>query len=125
MKNKEFDKELEVRTRQFGAAIILLSLDLFIKPEHKVIRYQLTKSGTSVGANFWEAKRSRSKSDFRHKIMICESEANETIFWLRLIEELKLVKKEPLQDALHEANELLEIFTSFSNKLNNTNIKCA
>jgi four helix bundle protein len=50
-----------------------------------VIKNQITKSGTSIGANYREANRARSKADFRNKIKICESEASETVYWLELI----------------------------------------
>ena len=78
MDNKEFAKELEKRTREFGVRIVRLSRALPNTPEGKVIRTQMTKSGTSIGANYREANRSRSKADFRNKIKICESEASET-----------------------------------------------
>jgi len=58
--------------------IIHLSRTLPTTPEARVIRTQITKSGTSVGANYREANRARSKADFRNKIKICESEASET-----------------------------------------------
>jgi len=76
--NKEFAKELEKRTRQFAARIICLSRTLPNTPEGKVIRTQFTKSGTSIGANYREANRTRSKADFKNRIKICESQASET-----------------------------------------------
>jgi len=78
MDNKEFAKELEKRTRRFAIRIIKLSAKLPDTPEARVVRYQITKAGTSIGANYREANRSRSKADFRSKIKICESEASET-----------------------------------------------
>ncbi len=57
-------------------------------PESEVIKYQLAKSGTSIGANYREANRSRSKADFANKIKICESEASETAYWLEIITDL-------------------------------------
>ena len=80
MVNKEFGKELESRTRKFALRIIRLSTSLPNTPESKVIKYQITKSGTSIGANYREANRSRSKADFVNKIKICESEASETVY---------------------------------------------
>ena len=68
MENKEFSKRLEIRTKGFAIQIIKLSSALPITPEAKVIRNQITKSGTSIGANYREANRSISKSDFRYKI---------------------------------------------------------
>jgi len=87
--NKEFSKELEKRTREFAVRIIRLSTKLSITPESKVIKNQITKSGTSIGANFREANCSRSKADFRNKIRICESEASETQYWLEVIVDAK------------------------------------
>ena len=52
MKNKEFAKELELRLRKFALRIIKLSSSLPNTPEHSVVRYQISKSGTSVGANY-------------------------------------------------------------------------
>jgi four helix bundle protein len=68
--NKEFSKELEKRTRKFGVKIILLSTKLPNTSEGKVIRNQIAKSGTSIGANYREANRSRSRADFKNKIRI-------------------------------------------------------
>jgi len=88
MNNKEFGKELEKRTKTFAISIIKLSSSLPYTPEGKVIRNQITKSGTSIGANYREANRARSKAVFTNKIKISESEASETVFWLEIIDEL-------------------------------------
>lgn len=77
MDNKEFSKQLELRTKQFAISIIKLSTSLSNMVECNVIKNQITKSGTSIGANYREANRSRSKADFKNKISICESEASE------------------------------------------------
>ena len=76
MNNKEFAKELEERTRKFAIEIILLSGRLPNTPEGRVVRNQIAKSGTSVGANYREANRARSRADFKNKIAICEGEAS-------------------------------------------------
>ena len=89
MDNKEFSKELEKRTRQFEVRIIRLSTTLPNTPEGRVIRNQITKSGTSIGANYREANRARSKADFKNKIKICESEASETQYWIEVILDTK------------------------------------
>ncbi|MGR3176315.1 MAG: four helix bundle protein [Candidatus Scalindua sp.] len=52
MDNKEFSKELEKRTRKFAVNAIRLSTALPNTPEGRVIRNQITKSGTSIGANY-------------------------------------------------------------------------
>ncbi|MDQ2177714.1 four helix bundle protein [Marinifilum sp. D714] len=117
MDNKEFGNQLEKRTKQFALSIIKLSVSLPNIPESKVIKNQITKSGTSVGANYREANRSRSKADFKNKIKICESEASETIYWLELINEMNWLAENKIDIILKEANELVALFTSISNKL--------
>jgi len=67
MENKEFAKKLEKRTLEFAIAIIKLSARLPKTPEGRVVRTQITKAGTSIGANYHEANRARSKSYFRNK----------------------------------------------------------
>ena len=117
MENKEFAKELEKRTKKFAVRVLKLSAQLPNTPETKVIRNQFSKSGTSVGANYREANRSRSKPDFANKIRISESEASETGYWLEIIQEMEWLSDDKLVDTMKEANELLAIFTSISKNL--------
>ena len=93
-------------------AIIKLSTKLPNTPEGRVVRNQITKAGTSVGANYREANRARSKADFRNKIKICESEASETQYWLLIVIEMKWLSKEKVDPLYKESGELLAIFTS-------------
>jgi four helix bundle protein len=85
--------------------------------EGKIIRNQLTKAGSSIGANYREANRARSKADFKNKIKICESEANETCYRLEIIKELEWCETIESEAILNEANELLAIFTSIGKNL--------
>ena len=85
MDNREFSKLLEKRTRDFAIRIIKLSTALPNTPEGREIRRQISKSGTSIGANYREANRARSRADFKSKIKICQSEASETQYWLEVI----------------------------------------
>lgn len=117
MTNKEFAKQLENRTVKFAIDIISLSSDLPKTTESLVIKNQLTKSGTSIGANYREANRSRSKRDFKNKIKISLGEASETDYWLEIIEELNWSENPKLTELRVEVKELLAIFTSIANKL--------
>jgi four helix bundle protein len=114
MENKEFSKQLEERTRAFAISIIRLSASLPSTVEGKIIRNQLTKAGTSVGANYREANRARSRADFRNKVKICESECNETSYWLEIVRDLKWSES---NSELSESNELLAIFSSIGKSL--------
>jgi len=117
MDNKEFGKILEVRTKKFAIRIIELSVLLPNTHENRVIKNQVTKSGTSIGANYREANRSRSKPDFLNKIKICESETSETCYWLEIIADLNKIDPGRVQLLLLEANEILAIFTSIGKSL--------
>jgi len=109
MDNKEFAKKLEKRTREFSVRIIRLSSTLPNTPEARVIRSQMTKSGTSVGANYREANRARSRADFRNKIKICETEASETQYWLEIIVAVKWLSWAKVKWEYEECGELLAI----------------
>ena len=117
MNNKEFDKILEERTKKFAISVIKLSSSMPGTVEGRVIRNQITKAGTSVGANYREANRSRSKQDFRNKISICETEASETNYWLEIIEDMNWNNTLDLKAIRQEANEILAIFTSIGKNL--------
>ncbi|MCB0495377.1 MAG: four helix bundle protein [Cyclobacteriaceae bacterium] len=117
MDNKQFGKQLEERTKGFAVKIIKLSAGLPNSDEGRVIKNQITKSGTSIGANYREANRSRSKADFTNKIKICASEASETVYWLEIIYDLEWIKKDELDQLMIEAKELLAIFTSIGKTL--------
>ncbi len=117
MKNKEFSKKLEEKTQVFAVRIIKLSALLPRTVEGRIIRNQLTKSGTSVGANYREANRARSKADFKNKIKICESEASETNYWLDIIKDMVWVDYKESEPTVNETTELLSIFTSIGKTL--------
>ncbi len=74
------------------------------------------KAGTSVGANYREANRARSRADFKNRIAICESESSETQYWLEIIKELKWLPWEDLKNDHEECSELLAIFTTIGKK---------
>ncbi|MGH2574227.1 MAG: four helix bundle protein, partial [Ignavibacteria bacterium] len=72
----------------------------------------ILRCATSIGANYRAACRARSKADFISKITVVEEEADESLYWLELIKDSKLVKEERLTDLIKEADELTAIFTS-------------
>jgi len=116
LERKKFAKDLEKRTRQFAVRIIKISASLPSTPEGRVVRNQLTKAGTSVGANYREANRARSKAGFRNKIKICESESSETQFWLEVITEVKWLTWDEIKADYDECSELLALFTAIGSK---------
>ncbi len=104
--------ELEKRTKVFALKIIAFAATLPPGRIGDVIRYQLVKAGTSVGANYREANRAESRNDFIHKIAIVEKEASETQYWLEICDEANFGAPQQGEWLLQEAGELLAIFTS-------------
>ncbi|NTV12779.1 MAG: four helix bundle protein [Desulfobulbaceae bacterium] len=113
--NREFAQALELRTRKFAVWVIRLSDMLPNTPEGKVLRNQLTKSGTSIGANYREVNRSRIRAELNNRSKICGSEASETQYWLEVIRDANLFPSEALRADLQECTELRAIFTAIVN----------
>jgi four helix bundle protein len=110
--NKEFGQQLEKRTKSFAVRIIRLSAHFPNNRTADVIRNQVVKSGTSIGANYREANRAVSRADFRHRISICEKEASETQYWLEVSLEAELLTAAQVEPDLKECSELVALFTS-------------
>src|SRR5438067_8973323 len=105
-------EDLKRRTKQFALRVLKLVAALPRTLAGKTIGGQLVRSGTSVGANYRAACRARSKLEFIAKIGIVEEEADESAFWMELIIESELMKKELVEPLLQEANELVAIMTA-------------
>jgi four helix bundle protein len=107
--------ELVQRTKAF--AIRIIKLVQFLPTDGSVgsvLGKQLLRSGTSIGANYRSALRSRSDKDFVSRIAIAIEEADETMYWLELLAESGLVKLENLAAILNEADQLTAILTAIS-----------
>jgi len=113
-------QELEKRTKDFAKEVITFVAGFPKNKTADVVGYQLVKSGTSIGANYREANRAESKEDFIHKLSVVEKECSETYYWLEICTELSIGSKEIGRSLLHEANELLAIFTSSRKTLRTT-----
>lgn len=70
---------------------------------------QIQRSGTSIGANYSEACDAESKADFIHKLGIVQKEANETIYWLKVLYGSELITQEQYDDLLADVRELYKI----------------
>lgn len=108
---------LPARTKQFARRVIRLYCAL---PKSntvaQVLGRQVLRSGTSVGANYREAFRARSKAEFISKIGDTLKEADETLYWLELLLEENVLSAKRLQPLTTEANELVAIFTTISKR---------
>jgi len=104
--------DLTTRTKGFALQIIRLFSPLPKTTEAQVIGKQALRSGTSVGANYRETHRGRSKAEFVSKCGDCLREIEETAYWLDLLAEANLVAPERLQAIRQECGELIAIFVT-------------
>lgn len=103
---------LERRTKQFHINIIKVCLLL---PKNNVgfeLGKQLIRSAGSVAANYRASKRAKSMLDFIYKIEIVLEEADESLYWLQVIDELLLSSNIDIKPLIKEANELTAIFAA-------------
>ncbi len=105
-------QELLIRTKAFALRILKLVDDLPRTTSGRAIGNQLVRSGTSVGANYRAACRSRSRAEFAAKLGIVAEEADETVYWLEVIRDGNLLPANELNGLLKEADELTAIFTA-------------
>ena len=109
MQNAE--KDLGDRTKRFARRVIRLYVAL---PKNNVVAQvlgrQALRAGTSVGANYREANRARSRAEFVAKMGDCLKEADETQYWLELLLDEGMVSGKRLQPLTSEAGELVAIF---------------
>lgn len=108
--------ELSVRTKEFALRVIRLHCSLPKSTQAQVLGKQVLRSGTSVGANYREAKRSRSKSEFIAKIGDCLKEHDETAYWLELLVESDIVSSQKFKSLYQECDQLIAILTTISKK---------
>lgn len=135
--------DLVGRTKGFALRVVRLFGALPRSTEAQVLGKQLLRSGTSVGANYREAQRARSKAEhgshgmasgslqilqpigemsgkrtrqFISKIGDCLKELDESAYWLELLCDAKILPPPRLADLQQECNQLLAIFTTISKR---------
>ncbi len=106
------EAQMKKRTKEFAQNIIKLCRELPNNREGRLIGNQMFRSGTSVAANYRAACRSRSRAEFVSKLAIVEEEADETLFWLELIKEMKILDKPAVDFLIKESDELVAIIVS-------------
>ena len=108
--------DLRNRTKMFAIMVIRMFSALPKTTEAQVMGKQVLRSGTSVGANYREAYRARSKAEFIAKLGDCLKELDESSYWFELLEETGAVSSASITPLQKECNELLAILTTISKK---------
>ena len=106
------EKDLRQRTKEFALQIIRVFSELPKTTEAQVLGKQVLRSGTSVGANYREAYRARSKPEFIAKCGDSLRELEETAYWLELLVDGKIVPANKLSTVWQECDELIAIFVT-------------
>jgi len=104
--------DLQERTKRFALSVIRTFSVIPKTTEAQVLGKQLLRSGTSVGANYREAYRGRSKAEFIAKCGDSLREFEETAYWLELLVEGKIVSLEIVARIQRECDELIAIFVT-------------
>ena len=108
--------DLVERTTEFALRVVRMFVALPKTEEARVLGRQVLRSGTSVGANYREAQRARSKAEFVSKIGDCLKELDESSYWLELLVRSEIIPETKLAALRDENNQLLAIFTAISKK---------
>ncbi len=106
------DKDLNDRLFRFAIDVMLFLRTIGDNRETGIIKFQLTKSATSGGANYEESQAASSKADFINKVNISLKEIREANYWLRIVRESKINRSENLVKLIRESEELKKILAT-------------
>jgi len=105
-KMTEKAENISERLLDYGVLIVRLCTMLSDTLEGRNIGGQLFRAGTSVGANYEEARGAQSRADFVHKLQIVLKEIREAKYWLRLIQRSDILSGKELEDAINETQQI-------------------
>ena len=106
--------ENAARDKSFNFAVRIVKLNRYLCDEKKefILSKQLLKSGTSIGANVEESLQAQSKRDFLSKSNIALKEANETLYWIRLLSATDYLDVKQTESITADCKELIAILVS-------------
>lgn len=112
--SKDEPQDLGERTTEYALRIVKMFTALPKTDVARTLGRQVLRSGTSIGANYREARRSRSNAEFIAKIGDCLKETDESDYWLELLVKSEVVPETRLADLRDETDQLLAILTTIS-----------
>ncbi len=121
--NRSGNNLLKDKSMAFAIRMVNLHKFLHNSKNETVISNQITRSGTSIGANISESEYAQSKADFINKLHIALKEASETEFWIKLLASTDYISQTEKESLLADCRELIRILiasinTSKGNKNN-------
>ena len=108
---------LQDKSKKFAIRIIHCYQFLVDNKKEFILSKQLLRSGTAIGALIAESKFAQSDKDFLNKLYIALKEANETIYWLELLNETNYLKEEEFSSISIDATELVKLLVSITKTL--------
>lgn len=115
--DNNYNQMLAQKTKSLTIAIINELSEISYSDKISNISKQVFRSVSSTASNYRAMCRARSIKEKYSKICIVVEEADETLFWLELIDELHLLKKEKLGILINEATEILKVTSAYKKKL--------
>ena len=103
-----------IRNKSFAFAVRVVKMARFLQREQReyVLSNQVLKSGTAIGALVREAEHAESKPDFTHKMSVALKEANETLYWLELLNATELIDHKSFESIAADNEELLRLLVA-------------
>ena len=107
-------KQQEIQEKCIAFAAKIDALRKVLNKKHREYNKadQVDRSASSIGALYSEAVFAESEADYIHKLGIAQKEANETIYWLKLIHRCGYIENEEFQDMIADVEELIRIITA-------------
>jgi four helix bundle protein len=112
MKKEEFNEMMRQKTKDIAIRVVKMFAQTPKSDEFRVMGKQILRSATSVAANYRAACRARSAREFFAKISIVIEEADETLFWLEMLDETKIIATEKLTRLRDDITEVLKILAT-------------
>ncbi|GAB3856238.1 four helix bundle protein [Hymenobacter terrigena] len=103
-----------LKSKSFAFAVRVVRMCQFLQTERRefILAKQLLRCGTAIGSMVREAEYAESKSDFIHKLAIAQKEANETLYWIKLLTETAYLTSPQSTSIYNDGLELLKLLTA-------------
>ena len=109
-------RENILKTKSYAFALRVIKLYKFLCSNREyVLSKQVLRSGTAVGALVSEAEFGQSKADFISKLSIALKEANETLYWLRLLHDAEYLEEKMFKSIKPDIEELIKLLVTSIN----------
>ena len=116
-------KENIVKDKSFAFALRVVKLTNYLQSEKRefVLSKQVLRSGTAIGALVREGEHAESRADFVHKMTVALKEANETLYWLELLNQSEYIADQSFESIRTDSEELVKLLVSIVKTCKNAN----